>query len=230
MTKQLEANQEEVAFAGLIDSAAAFAKGSKNWYQRKVAAALIPFAKLTFAVQAFFKEDPRERRRFLTQKKNNLKVSLYTTLSTFKLVKLPSEESGSSQERGTYTVNASTIAMTKALEAYKLEPIATRIDLFKASKASFYIHEREHYGWDPYLQNGLNVHEVPGDHNQIFAQPNDQVFAEVLEARLNEIGCEELQVSTHGTHQPSLEIIDGQRKSAMPSAFAGLWPSLRGFN
>lgn len=230
MTKQLEANQEEVAFAGLIDSAAAFAKGSKNWYQRKVDAALTPFAKLTFAVQAFFKEDPRERRRFLIQKKNNLKVSLYATLSTFKLVKLPSEESGSSQGRGTYTVNASTIAMTKALEAYKLEPIETRIDLFKASKASFYIPEREHYGWDPYLQNGLNVHEVPGDHNQIFAQPNDQAFAEILEARLNEIGCEELQASKHGTHQPSLEIIDGQRNSAMPSAFAGLWPSLRGFN
>jgi len=230
MTKQLEKNQEAVAFAGLIDSVAAFTKESKKGYQRWFDVVATPFAKLAFAVQAFFKEEKSERRRFLMQKKNNLKVTLYTTLSKFKLVKLPVNGLERSQELGAYTVSASTIAMTKALEQYELEPVATRIDLFKATKASFYIREPDHYGWDPYLQNGLNVHLVPGDHNHIFKQPNDQVFAEVLEARLNEIARVELQESKHGKYQAPVAIIDFRRNNALQSAFADLWPPLRNAN
>jgi thioesterase domain-containing protein/acyl carrier protein len=230
MTKQLEKNQDAVAFAGLIDSVAAFTKESKKRYQRAIDAVLTPFAKLAFNVQAFFKEEQSERRRFLMQKKNNLKVTLYTTLSKFKLIKLPVNGLERSQERGAYTVNASTIAMTKALEQYELEPIATRIDLFKASKASFYIRERANYGWEPYLQNGLNVHLVPGDHNHIFTPPNDQVFAELLGNRLNEIARVELQESKHGKHQTPVAIIDFRRNRALQSAFADLWPPLRNAN
>ena len=230
MTKQLEANQEKVAFAGLVDSAAAFAQASKGWSQRMVEAVLTPIAKLTFAVHAFLKEERRERQRFLMQKKNNLLVSLYSTLSKFKLVKLPSEEAPSNQERGSYTVSASTIALTRALAQYKLEPIATRIDLFKAEKASFYIRDRKHYGWDPYLQNGINAHVVPGNHNHIFVAPNDQVFAEVLEARLNEIVCTALQASKHGKHHTPVEIIDYCRNNTLQPAFADLWPPLHNAN
>lgn len=230
MTKQLEKNQDAVAFAGLIDSVAAFANESKKQYQRWVDAVVTPFAKLAFTVQAFFKEEKSERRRFLKQKKNNLKVTLYTTLSKFKLVKLPVNGLERSQELGAYTVSASTIAMTKALEQYELEPIATRIDLFKATKASFYIREPDHYGWDPYLQNGLNVHLVPGDHNHIFKQPNDQVFAEMLEARLNEIAWTEPQESKHGKCQTPVAIIDFRRNRGLQFAFADLWPPLRNAN
>jgi len=230
MTKQLEKNQEAVAFAGLIDTVAAFANESKKWYQRCVDAVVTPFAKLDFAVQAFFKEEQSERRRFLMQKKNNLKVTLYSKLSKYKLVKIPANGLENSHERGAYTVSASTIAMTKALDQYKLEPVATRIDLFKATKVSFYIREPDHYGWDPYLQNGLNVHLVPGDHNHIFKQPNDQVFAEVLEARLNEIAWAEPQESEYGKCQTPVAILDYRRTKALQSTFADLWQPLHNFN
>ncbi len=43
----------------------------------------------------------------------------------------------------------------------------------------------KYLGWKPYALKGINVHDIPGEHNSIFAPPNDKEFAEVLQKCLN---------------------------------------------
>ncbi|TFF36839.1 non-ribosomal peptide synthetase [Mucilaginibacter psychrotolerans] len=73
-----------------------------------------------------------------------------------------------------------------ALHNYKLVPINVGIELFRAKKKTFYIEDFKYLGWKPYALKGVHVHDIPGEHNTIFAPPNDKQFAEVLQKCLNE--------------------------------------------
>ncbi|MEB0260688.1 MULTISPECIES: amino acid adenylation domain-containing protein [unclassified Mucilaginibacter] len=72
-----------------------------------------------------------------------------------------------------------------ALRNYKLMPINVGIELFRAKKKTFYMEDFKYLGWKPYALKGINVHDIPGEHNSIFAPPNDKEFAEVLQKCLN---------------------------------------------
>jgi amino acid adenylation domain-containing protein len=74
----------------------------------------------------------------------------------------------------------------KAAENYYLTPYNGKIDLFRAKVRTFYMDDPEYLGWKNYALKGVNVHEIPGDHNYIFAPPNDREFAEVLQNCLNQ--------------------------------------------
>ncbi|MDD2965393.1 MAG: amino acid adenylation domain-containing protein [Bacteroidales bacterium] len=74
----------------------------------------------------------------------------------------------------------------RAGERYHLVPSPVRIDLFKASRQTFFIEEPKTYGWAQYASNGVVVHEVPGEHNTIFHPPHDKQFAVTLQRCLDE--------------------------------------------
>lgn len=44
----------------------------------------------------------------------------------------------------------------------------------------------EYLGWKPFALKGINIHEIPGEHNYIFAPPNDKEFAEILQECLDQ--------------------------------------------
>jgi thioesterase domain-containing protein len=50
-------------------------------------------------------------------------------------------------------------------------------------------------GWTPYAEDGVEVHELPGDHDLVFREPNIQVLAEQLRARLEHSDTAELSVN-----------------------------------
>jgi len=75
----------------------------------------------------------------------------------------------------------------EALNRYKLKPANFHIDLFTAGKPTFYIFDREKYGWSKFAKMGLTKHSMPGEHSSLFAPPNDKIFAEILEERLVEL-------------------------------------------
>ncbi|AMR32672.1 hypothetical protein A0256_15200 [Mucilaginibacter sp. PAMC 26640] len=64
---------------------------------------------------------------------------------------------------------------------YLLTPVDIKIELFRAKKKTFYMDDFKHLGWIPYARKGVAVHDIPGEHNTIFAPPNDKQFAEVLQ-------------------------------------------------
>jgi amino acid adenylation domain-containing protein len=64
---------------------------------------------------------------------------------------------------------------------YLLTPINIKLELFRAKKKTFYMDDFKYLGWIPYAKKGVNVYEIPGEHNTIFAPPNDKQFAKVLQ-------------------------------------------------
>lgn len=74
-----------------------------------------------------------------------------------------------------------------AQKRYKIMPYDIAIELFRAETRSFYLDDYVHMGWKPYALRGVNVHNVPGEHNTIFKEPNDKEFARVLQETLDKI-------------------------------------------
>ena len=68
---------------------------------------------------------------------------------------------------------------------YLLTPVDIKIELFRAKKKTFYMDDFKYLGWRPYALKGVNVHDIPGEHNTIFAPPNDKQFAKVLQECLD---------------------------------------------
>jgi amino acid adenylation domain-containing protein len=68
---------------------------------------------------------------------------------------------------------------------YLLTPVNVAIELFRAKKKTFYMDDFKYLGWKPFAQKGVNVHDIPGEHNTIFAPPNDKQFAKVLQECLD---------------------------------------------
>lgn len=78
-------------------------------------------------------------------------------------------------------------ASAKAKRNYFQKPINIAVDLFKAKKKTFYMADFKYLGWREFALKGVNVHEIPGEHNTIFAPPNDQEFAVVLQQCLDRV-------------------------------------------
>jgi amino acid adenylation domain-containing protein len=78
-------------------------------------------------------------------------------------------------------------ASAKAKRNYFQKPINITVDLFKAKKKTFYMADFKYLGWREFALKGVNVHEIPGEHNTIFAPPNDKEFAVVLQQCLDRV-------------------------------------------
>ena len=81
-------------------------------------------------------------------------------------------------------------ASAKAKRNYLLKPLNIVVDIFKAKKKTFYVSDFKYLGWKPFALKGVNMHEIPGEHNTIFAPPNDKEFAVVLQQCLDRVSAE----------------------------------------
>ena len=80
----------------------------------------------------------------------------------------------------------------KAAAEYYYTPFNGRVDLFRAKVRTYYMKEPHYLGWQKFALKGVDVHEIPGDHNYIFAPPNDKEFAQALQECLDKPGnCDE---------------------------------------
>ncbi|WP_186741644.1 non-ribosomal peptide synthetase/type I polyketide synthase [Spirosoma utsteinense] len=73
-----------------------------------------------------------------------------------------------------------------AARMYRFSPQEITIDLFRAKQRMYYWKDFEFLGWKPLALKGINIHEVPGDHANLFSPPNDKEVARVLQKVLNE--------------------------------------------
>lgn len=82
-------------------------------------------------------------------------------------------------------------ASAKAKLNYFQKPLYIAVDLFKAKKRTFYMDDYEYMGWSAFALKGVNVHNIPGEHNTIFAPPNDHEFAFVLQQCLDRVSVQD---------------------------------------
>ena len=78
-------------------------------------------------------------------------------------------------------------ASAKAKRNYYQKPLNIKVDLFRALKRTFYMADFKYLGWREFALKGVNVHDIPGEHNTIFAPPNDKEFAVVLQQCLDRV-------------------------------------------
>ena len=71
------------------------------------------------------------------------------------------------------------------MKHYLFKPHNIEVNVFKAETRTFYVDDKKFLGWKPYALKGVNVHNIPGEHNTIFKAPNDKIFAEVLQKCLD---------------------------------------------
>ena len=78
-------------------------------------------------------------------------------------------------------------ASAKAKRNYYQKPLNIAVDLFKAKKKTFYMADFKYLGWREFALKGVNVHDIPGEHNTIFAPPHDKQFAVELQKCLDRV-------------------------------------------
>jgi amino acid adenylation domain-containing protein len=73
----------------------------------------------------------------------------------------------------------------EAFRAYALTPFDGTVDVFRSKKQTYYMPDFKYLGWKPYALKGVTVHDVPGDHLEMFDSPHVEEFARVLQACLD---------------------------------------------
>ncbi len=73
-----------------------------------------------------------------------------------------------------------------AFEKYKMSPYNGTIDLFRVKSRMYYLDDPIYLGWKPFALQGLNIHEISGDHKTFLLSPNVQELARLLRGILNE--------------------------------------------
>ncbi len=76
-------------------------------------------------------------------------------------------------------------ANNKAGDKYIIPQSDIKVTLFRAKNQTFYIEDPKNYGWDKYCIPGVEIREIPGEHNSIFAPPNDELFAKILQEEMD---------------------------------------------
>jgi hypothetical protein len=77
---------------------------------------------------------------------------------------------------------------------YRARPWTGKITLFRAAVQPDPRLPMD-LGWTPLAQGGLDVYELPGDHDLVFREPNIQVLAAQLKARLEHSDAQEVGLS-----------------------------------
>jgi acyl-CoA synthetase (AMP-forming)/AMP-acid ligase II len=65
----------------------------------------------------------------------------------------------------------------RALFAYKLNPYPGRVTLFRAKDPNDGYEYAADNGWSALAKGGVEIHNIPGEHEEIFAQPNVRELA-----------------------------------------------------
>jgi thioesterase domain-containing protein len=111
----------------------------------------------------FFAKDLKERR-----------IRYVTALSAKMFSKIPAFL------KDTFEIN------TYAARNYKMKPFRGRLTLFRASKHAE-IGIPSDNGWSPIFQEGIEIHEIPGDHWQVLSEPGIDVLAKSIRDCLDHV-------------------------------------------
>jgi amino acid adenylation domain-containing protein len=177
MARQLKAMDREVNMLAIFDTNADHSVHFDDWALRMGRKFKRQFPKFRFILRSF-KKFPAET---MSYQFNFLKNKLARLLAGARIIqKIPGEEE--------HLDHADKINRKHdiAFEKYKLTPYNGTIDLFRVKSRMYFLDDPIYLGWKPYALQGLNIHEISGDHKTFLLAPNVQELSKLLGEILNE--------------------------------------------
>ncbi len=171
MAHQLRAAGEEVALIGMLDA-------KTRHYDRELAKSRGLQGQATHRVNRFtgnIKSLTLKARGAYIWDKVSTRAIRYSCMAAAKL-NLPRVPAFM---KSAYDINY------VAIQNYELRPIDARLILFRASEQD---HAQGSYelGWSGIFRGGVEVHDLTGDHERIFLEPNIEILASSLRACLQD--------------------------------------------
>jgi thioesterase domain-containing protein len=80
--------------------------------------------------------------------------------------------------------------MEHAYYHYHFKPQHVKIDQFISEKRMFFIDDPTTMGWKHLAMDGIGQHIIPGDHKDMLFPPNDRIFAQTLQKKLDQLNQE----------------------------------------
>jgi amino acid adenylation domain-containing protein len=181
MAKQLEAMGKKVNLVAMFDAVAKY-----NWEGNDATAKWKKtMKKAGFNLQLMLK-DPVKTAKYkaevLKMQRHHLKGEI--NVSHDKTQAKPDDNQGNTVGKLVFEKSMA------AFENYVLAPMPIRVDLFKAKEQMFFLHDPEFYGWQHFAENGVAVHELEGNHMNMFSGENGVSLAKCLQNVLDERNSE----------------------------------------
>lgn len=180
MSKQLKAMGKEVILTCMFDSYAYTSHHHEPLHKKIVFKTHEIFMRLAYAFLFMF----REPKIVLTNKVRYARILLESLFDKLRFRNRVKEDSSKG-----YSKRATQMYET-AFNNYKITPYDGTIDVFRSKKQTYYMPDFKYLGWKPFAREGVTVHEVPGDHLEMFVSPNVEEFAKVLQACLDKATSE----------------------------------------
>lgn len=175
VSKQLLAIGKEIKLLAMFDTYAEQPYYQYSWLNR-IWISSLNLLKENLYILTMIKNNPQEtfytKRRSLKTKINYLFKRIIYNQDVLKEI----------NDDNYYEVRKANLL---AASKYRLVPLPICINVFRAKKRSFYMDDFEFLGWRSFALKGVKIHEVPGDHFNIFSAPNDKEFAQVLQKVLD---------------------------------------------
>lgn len=171
MAKKLLEMGKEIKMLGILDTNAAGRHFESTKLERFAKKILRQFDKLLFFGASFFVK-PKEVYYYQRKSLNQKIKSIFGSKPNL------DEEIFSYEKEILHSYDV-------AYQNYVMKPLDIEVDLFRVKERIYYLDDPIYLGWKDYATQGVNVHEVPGDHKTFLFPPNDKEFAEILQKTLD---------------------------------------------
>jgi len=175
MAKQMLAMGKDVKMLAMFDTYADQTQIYDSWLKKKLTNGWFFVKQLAFT-PVLLVQDPKRTIEYKSREIGRRIQKIYKNIFPDKVKK---KEGFSAY---TDDIHEKSLA---AQRNYLLTPVNIAIELFRAKKHTFYMDDFKFLGWKPFALKGVNIHDIPGEHNTIFAPPNDKQFAKVLQECLD---------------------------------------------
>ncbi|WP_316839564.1 non-ribosomal peptide synthetase [Pedobacter gandavensis] len=174
MAKQLTSMGKEVKFLGILDTYAGDVGSSVTKSAKLLNKIKRQFHKIPFFINSFFHRPGETLRYQWLMIKRRMGGSTLPMGEDYTLHFSPYEK----EIYRNYDL---------AHNHYSMVPQEVKISLFTVKKRLYFLDDNRNLGWAKYAGKGIVHHHVPGDHETFLYPPNNEEFARILQAALNNI-------------------------------------------
>ena len=175
MARQMIAKNKKITMVGLLDTDVYPTYYYKSFFRKKLAKIVYQIKNSIFVIKQMLTSGEHTKERF-----NSKKESIGNILLALKNGRQKQHEIRYSQPYKLDKMN--NIAMNK----YHIKPQDIKVDLFRVESDIYYRHDNTYLGWKDIALKGVAVHDIPGNHNELFSPPNDKNSAEILQHVLDQ--------------------------------------------